>query len=225
MSAVIEHDATETPIVAPSPDAEPSPTVVPDDVVHPIGEVGRMTAAVCRVRGCHAGPHAERDGICARGHLLPGNRVAVLTGAHSAGFWSKHEEECEEIQDAVIKDAGHDPRKPLDVPKSLAIAAESIAQCVLVRDSAYLRLAAEGGPLSSSGRARRGFTVWASAIDRLERHLRLVGLRRVPPPPESLSAYLARSSQSLPPLDETVLDASDRANAPELPPTPTKEQE
>jgi hypothetical protein len=52
-------------------------------------------------------------------------------------------------------------------------------------------MAEEGGPLSASGRARRCFTVWCAAIDRVERHLRLVGLRTAPKPTQTLHDYLA----------------------------------
>lgn len=75
----------------------------------------------------------------------------------------------------MLADAGHTPQT---ATATLRMAAESLSQAVLVRDSAFERLAESGGPLSASGRARRAFTAWLQATDRVERHLRLLGLER-----------------------------------------------
>ena len=151
----------------------------------PFGADGAATAAWCR---CGAGPHAELAGRCARGHVLLANGLAVVTGATSAAFWREHDRARRELRDAIIADAGHTSAY---APRALSLAAESIAQSVLVRDSAYLRMVEAGGPLSSSGRVRRAFTVWAAAVDRTERHLRLVGLRRTARTGPGLAEYLA----------------------------------
>ena len=156
----------------------------------PFGAVGSETATACR---CGAGPHPEIGGRCAAGHMDQGNGLALVVGQHSAAFWREHIVARRELREAVIADAGH---TEADAPRALAIAAESIAQATLVRDSAYLRLAEAGGPLTSSGRVRRAFAVWCQAVDRLERHLRLVGLRRVPKPaPSSFAEALAQAPE------------------------------
>jgi len=49
---------------------------------------------------------------------------------------------------------------------------------VLIRDAAYDRLTRLGGPMSSADRARRAFTVWESAAAGVERHVKLLGLKR-----------------------------------------------
>ena len=141
--------------------------------VSPFGEVTPGTAAVCR---CGAGRHAIEADRCANGHTLVGHSgPALLTTARAELFWEAHEGVRREIRDRVIADHGCAPD---DAPEALRIAAETIAQATLVRDSAYQRMADAGGPLSASGRARRCFDVWCAAVDRLERHLRLVGLQR-----------------------------------------------
>jgi hypothetical protein len=125
------------------------------------------------------------------GRFVPGNRSALITGARSRAFWEIHESTRREIVEAVISDAGHDLD---DAPKALQIAAVGVAQAVLVRDSAFLRVVESGGPMTTSGRTRRSFNVWLAALDRLERHLRLVGLRREPKRRTNSLAELLRPS-------------------------------
>jgi len=138
----------------------------------PFSAAGFDTAPVCR---CGAGPHPELEGRCSAGHVGRGNGLAVVTGQRSVAFWAAEAGARREIARGVIQDSGHVDG---DAPTALGIAAEGIAQAVLVRDSAYRRLVESGGPLTASGRARRAFAVWLAASDRLERHLRLVGLER-----------------------------------------------
>jgi hypothetical protein len=53
-------------------------------------------------------------------------------------------------------------------------------QAILIRDSAFQRIADAGGPMTTNERSRRCFTVWQAASDRAERLLKLVGLQRQP---------------------------------------------
>jgi hypothetical protein len=63
---------------------------------------------------------------------------------------------------------------------------------MLVRDSAFQRVIAMGGPLTAHGRARRCYTVWLQASDRLERALRLAcSLERKGPEPVDLARALS----------------------------------
>jgi hypothetical protein len=141
----------------------------------PFGAIGPVATTRCR---CGAARHQEHDDRCAKGHPWRGTAgPALVVGVSSVTFWREHAAARREIRAAIIADAG---RTEADAPRALAIAAESIAQAVLIRDSAYLRLAEAGGPLAASGRVRRAFVAWSTAVDRLERHLRLVGLRSVP---------------------------------------------
>jgi hypothetical protein len=102
-------------------------------------------------------------------------KTALVVGQRSVAFWRTEAGARREIRRGVIQDSGHTEE---DAPTALAIAAEGVAQAALVRDAAYLRLVESGGPLTASGRARRAFSVWREAADRLERHLRLVGIQR-----------------------------------------------
>ena len=120
---------------------------------------------------------------------MAGNLTAAVVGHRGAQFWVAHAESHREVRAAVILDSGHDPGDP---PRALELAADGIAQAALVRDSAYARMVQAGGPLTSSGRTRRAFEVWVKAMDRLERHLRMVGLKREPKPAPSLADYLQR---------------------------------
>lgn len=167
---------------------EPGPAA-PAGPAEPFGAVGAEAGTVCR---CGAGPHHEHAERCAAGHVQAGNGLALVVGAHSAAFWSAEAGARRETRLAVIADAGHTES---DAPKALAISAETIAQATLIRDSAYLRMAEAGGPLASSGRVRRAFGAWCAAVDRLERHLRIVGLRRVPRPTPTLDEALAMAAR------------------------------
>jgi hypothetical protein len=120
-----------------------------------------------------------------------------VVGEHSAAFWAQQAALRREIEHALITDAGHTPE---DAPAALRLAARSIARAELVAASAFERIVESGGPLTARGRSRRAFVVWLAASDRLERSLRLVGLRRVP--------------RSVDPL-EALREAVERANAPE----------
>ncbi len=157
----------------------------------PSGPVGSETApeAVCR---CGVGPHPELGDRCAAGHVLKGNALALVVGARSAAFWNEHSKERWELREAIVSDAGHTSG---NAPRALELAADGLAQAVLVRDSAFLRLVDSGGPVTSSGRTRRIFTVWCSAADRVERHLRLVGLKRQLKPAPTLAEVMAAGDE------------------------------
>lgn len=122
-----------------------------------------------------------------RGRFGQGNVAALVAGEHCEAFWAAQEGARREIIDTVVRDAGHVPG---DAPEALRLAAESVAQATLLRDSAYRRLVESGGPMTANGRTRRAFTVWLAAIDRLERHLRLVGLERAGRRAPSIADYL-----------------------------------
>ena len=138
---------------------------------------------------CGRGPHPEIEGRCAAGHPsrgLPG--PALVTGATSVAFWEANAEVRRAIAAAVLRDAGH---TAADAPETLRLAADSIAMAALVQQSAFLHVVETGGPLTTHGRTRRAFAVWLQATDRLEKFLRLVGLRRLPRPVPTLDEALA----------------------------------
>jgi hypothetical protein len=123
------------------------------------------------------GPGADPDRDRTTGRFLPGNRASLLIGAKSARFWNAASEARRELRESVIADAGHSLD---DAPKALQIASDGLAQATLVRDSAFARLVESGGPFTVHGRARQVFTAWLSACERVDRSLRLLGLKRTP---------------------------------------------
>jgi hypothetical protein len=146
------------------------PAVVPEAGRNPSMPTRRATA-VSAPPGA-LGPRADRS---ANGRFLPGNRAAILTGKDSVSFWEEQAGARREIAEAVLRDAGHTSD---DAPKALELAAQGLAQAVLIRDAAFHRILESGGPLTNHGRARRAFTAWMAATDRVERLLRLCGVER-----------------------------------------------
>jgi hypothetical protein len=129
-----------------------------DTQTAPIGEVGLR----------------ERD---AKGRWKPGNQARLLVGERSIAFWTSQEAVRREMVDAVLRDLGTTRE---DASVAVLACADSLAQACLVRDSAFLRLAENGGPLSASDRARRSFVVWAAAFDRALKAAITLGLERRP---------------------------------------------
>ena len=172
--------------------------------LQPFGDVGISDGAVtvlCRcgapwlgdhcanghVCSCGADRNTKHRSRCVAGHVLTGNTEALVVGHRSAAFWREHEEKRQELQNALIIDAGYELD---DAPRALEIAADGLAQAMLVRDSAYLRMVDSGGPLTSGGRTNRAFVVWIAALDRTEKHLRLIGLQRKPRPVQTLAEVM-----------------------------------
>jgi hypothetical protein len=143
------------------PDAEPAP----DPATSPADSGAPFSAA---------GPVTDRD---AAGRFVPGNRAALVVGARSAAFWAGLAAVRRDLVRQVIQDAGYAVD---DAPKALQLAVDGLVQATLLRDSAFERVVESGGPMTSSGRTRRAYAVWLSATDRVEKHVRLVGLSRVP---------------------------------------------
>jgi hypothetical protein len=135
------------------------------------------------------GPVGRRGDRGVDGRFTAGNKAALVVGVHSAEFWQAHQTALDDITREVMADAGFSPD---DAPAALRVACDGLAQAVCVRDSAYQRLIEAGGPQTSSGRARRAYGIWLSASDRVEKHLRITGLRRVPRPAPTPLEYWAQ---------------------------------
>jgi hypothetical protein len=116
-----------------------------------------------------------------------------VTGANSLAFWRAQAEARQAIEDGVFADAGF---SRTDAPEVLRHVASSVAQAVVVQQSAFARLVESGGPMTAAGKQRRAFVVWLQASDRVERFARLLGLRRVPRPTPSLAEYLAARARA-----------------------------
>lgn len=178
------NGAQDTETNAPAPDSAPPA---------PSGSDGPATDTDSLGCRCGAGPHAELPNRCAAGHATKGNGLALVAGHRSAAFWAAEAEERRELQRVLVEDAGHS----LDTaPRALLVAADGLAQAVLVRDSAFARVVESGGPLTSAGRTRRAFAVWTQALDRVERHLRLLGLERQEKPTLTLAEHVARKASA-----------------------------
>ena len=160
------------------------PEVRGDSDSHSLGET-------CET-GAPLGENGSDSDHDERGRFTLGNQARVVVGHRSRRFWQEHEHARQEIYTTVITDTGHTPE---DAPRALSIAADGIAQASILRDAAYHRMVEVGGPLTNHGRARRAFTVWLAAADRVERHIRLVGLRRVPKPVQSLDELLGEPDE------------------------------
>ena len=132
------------------------------------------------------GPKTQRD---ERGRFILGNTDSVLTGERSRRFWQVADAVRRDIRRAVIADAGH---METDAPRALSIVADGLAQATIVRDSAFERLLELGGPQTTKDRARRSFSVWLAAGDRVEKYARLVSVHRVAKPaPSSFAERLS----------------------------------
>jgi hypothetical protein len=118
------------------------------------------------------GARSDRD---AAGRFTRGNRVSLIVGHTSRRLWAAQDDARRGIEDAVLADAGHTRD---DAPRALQLAASGLAQAVLIRDAAYARIVEDAGPLTDRGRARRAYTVWLAASERVSRGLALVGLSR-----------------------------------------------
>jgi hypothetical protein len=136
-----------------------------------------------------------------------------VVGERSASFWRAQDSARRGIVEDVIADKGH----TLDtVPRALRLAADGAAQAALLRDSAFLRVIEDGGPFTVGGRMRRAFGIWQIASDRLERYLRLIGLDRVPPPPQSIAELFAQLAADEAPASDAGTPVADRPRVSEV---------
>ena len=141
--------------------------------------------AVC---SCGAGPHPSNPGMCARGHFVRGNSAAVVHGSRSLKFWRDHDEMRGELVAGILADKATTRE---DASEALILAADALSQAAIVCQSAYSRMAESGGPLSSSGKARRCYSVWSDSVVKVERLVKLIGLEKAPAPTKTLDDWVA----------------------------------
>ena len=103
--------------------------------------------------------------------------LRVVVGQHARGRqWEKvHAAELLATVEGALRDRGEDRTSATVAVKGVA---EGFAQAQLLRDLAFQRTIQLGGPLTDRGKARRAFQVWLLAMDRVERHAKLLGLDR-----------------------------------------------
>jgi hypothetical protein len=157
------------------------------------------------VNGASDGPAAKHQVWCSAdvpvgaarcprcGVWQPHNRGALNVGQHSAQFWRDADDQRVQIVSDVLKSAGF--ADTTAAPITMRIAADALAQSMLIRDAAFARLSDAGGPLTSADRTRRAFNVWESASAAVERCLKLLGRANATTQPSTpdLASWLAES--------------------------------
>ncbi len=140
-----------------------------------------------------SGREADRDRT---GRFVRGNRAALVHGAGSEQFWSAVQDDLTERRRQLLADCGC---TEADAPKALGHLVDGALQAIAVRDGAFTRIAALGGPLTLRGRNRAAFTVWrdtaASALKHLSALASLSFDRRAKQVP-SLAAYLETAART-----------------------------
>jgi hypothetical protein len=150
---------------------------------------------------------AEGDHDPKTGRFVRGNRASLLVGDRSAQFWAAVDAARQAMAAGAITDAGFSLD---DAPKTLEIAADSLAQARLIQLSAFERVKAEGGPLTTTNRTRRAYPVWLSATDRVERWVRVLGIKRTPKAAPSLQDYIeSRYGRGATTAQETRAESDD----------------
>lgn len=155
----------------------------------PFGDHGVSPALEARC-SCGRSRHATDPTRCAGGHPwrgLPG--PALIVGATSAHFWAAAEALVAERRRAYLHQCGY---READAPRDLADISTGLAQAVLMRDSAFARIADSGGPTTIQGRTRAAYPVWKDTGDSVLRHSKAI--REYPPAhagPPSIVATLA----------------------------------
>lgn len=147
-------------------------------------------SAVCR---CGAGPHPEDPERCAGGHVIAGNRLALIHGARSAQFWQEHAALVRDRYEAILADQGHD--NPDDAPMALRVAVAALARASVLEEGIAQRVCELGGPLTDDGRVRRAHQRWEAVYDRVLAGVRVVGTDRVAAPVPSLEEYMRQREE------------------------------
>lgn len=151
-------------------------------------ETDAMASSTTNIPSGLVGPSDGRD---ARGRFAVGNTAHVVTGARSAQYWAAVDGERTALRRQLLADRGFTDEA--EAPAALRLMADGAAQAALIRDGSFARLVESGGPVTSTDRARRIFTVWLAATTRALRHLEAIGLERRPKE-TSLSDYLNRAA-------------------------------
>lgn len=148
-----------------------APAEIPFDVTPSTGET---PTSVCQARTatgiCGSGPHATKDGHCAKGHALPGNTLRKTHGLYSfrdrgaASLPADMRVTVADFKAQVISDRGG--------PEELsAIEVARIGHLAEVETT--LRLLgsdiARNGLMTKKGRTRTVFGRWLEALDRWQK--------------------------------------------------------
>ncbi len=165
----------------------------------PPAEPTRESAPPCQARTvnglCGAGPHATKDGICARGHAIAGNQLRRTHGMYSfrdrgnAAISDDLRISADDMAARILADKG-------GIENCSTLLREYIQQTRNVRVVLDLlsRDMVENGLFTRSKRVRNVFQRWLETLDRFDRFATKVGLEREARQVPSLSAYLAQAA-------------------------------
>lgn len=147
---------------------------------------------VCK---CGASAHAEKPGICARGHAMEGNQLRRVHGVRSfeergaAALPDVLRQTVEEFRAAVIQDrGGASELSTLEMAYVRRLSEVETVARLLAADLATR------GLTSARGRVRGTFSRWLECLDRWDRLAQRVGTDRRGRQVSSLSAYLQQAA-------------------------------
>jgi hypothetical protein len=147
---------------------------------------------VCK---CGAGVHAEKPGICARGHAMEGNQLRRTHGVRSfeergaAALPDVLRQTVEEFREAVIRDrGGMDELSTLEAAYVRRLSEVETVARLLASDLA------SRGLMTPRGRVRGTFSRWLECLDRWDRLAQRVGTDRRGRQVPSLSAFLQQAA-------------------------------
>lgn len=127
-------------------------------------------AAVC---SCGAGPHSDLEGRCSMGHLVRGNRAALVHGQRSLQTPEEDRELAEQVAASILADKGFDD--PAEAPMALCAVVSTLARAAVAEARVFERV----GDLAGDRREHRAHAKWLALVDKVYSGARLIGLDAV----------------------------------------------
>jgi hypothetical protein len=165
-------------------------------------------APVCQARTangiCGAGAHATKDGICAKGHALPGNTLRKTHGLYS---YRDHGDRAipadlrmsaDEMLAGLIADKGG-AENLTTLKREYAQQARTFHVMMDIIGNHLVR----NGLTSKTGRVRSAVTKYLEIFDRFDKVAQRLGLEREARQVPSLAAYLRGAREAPPPEERT----------------------
>ena len=117
---------------------------------------------------------AVRDAISSLSLGTAREMNASTTLARSVRFWAAVEPLKRELLEQVRRDMGGTD----DAPQTLLGLQDAYCEARLFRESMFVRLVDEGGPITTKGKARALYRSYLEALDREERLAKTLGLSK-----------------------------------------------
>lgn len=169
---------------------------MPDALAEPV--MAETPTPVCQARTakgiCEAGPHLTKDGICARGHAMPGNQLRRTHGAFSfrdrglAALPDPMRLSVDDFRESIVRDLGGPDELSTIMHGHIRRLGELETTCRLL--ASHL---AQHGIFTPRGRVRSAYTQWLLTLDRWQKVAERIGIERTLKSVPSLSAYLAQA--------------------------------